>query len=62
MFYLKESHKADQRVFKKSIKVVLGIVLFLIFANGILGALRNELQHLRSKWAGGDKWASVTVS
>ena len=26
------------------------------------GALRNELQHLRSKWAGGDKWASVTVS
>lgn len=36
MFYLKESHKADRWVFKMIVKVFLGIVLFLIFANGIL--------------------------
>ncbi|MBN6742378.1 hypothetical protein JKG47_18030 [Acidithiobacillus sp. MC6.1] len=27
----------------------------------LLGALRNEVQHLWSKGAGGDEWANITI-
>ena len=40
--------------------ISLSVGIYNLF--GAKGALQNELQHLRSKGAGGDKWASVTIS